>query len=294
MQHFPKRLVREPGVDFRWPTSDELDALLAYQLSLGRHETPKLSQMQFRDADVQMGAFKFSNAVMKTRAGGTDARRCGGCHVDGGAGDQEPVQIDRQRVTNVSFSPNAPVCSGIAQTIDGGLGATLEFAESIQCGRRTVQAPLYADIDQAGTRGSFNIQSVWESYETRPFFHDNSAKDVEQVLDFYASDAFDASQGNEGRAFAFTRDDRRQLAKLIRVMSALENIRSAIQYIGENRLDLAAIDIGEARNALQVSGTSRDGVRLLEQAGRSLRFRSVDLGVTVGYLQSARATIVAE
>jgi hypothetical protein len=37
-QHFPKTLAREEGVDFRLPTERELDALEAFQLSLGRPE----------------------------------------------------------------------------------------------------------------------------------------------------------------------------------------------------------------------------------------------------------------
>jgi len=35
-QHLTKSLVRDPGKDFRVPSDDELDALLAYQLSLGQ------------------------------------------------------------------------------------------------------------------------------------------------------------------------------------------------------------------------------------------------------------------
>ncbi len=292
LQHFPKSLNRTPDVDFRFPTDEELDALLAFQLNTGRQETPPLSRMKFRNADVQAGAFKFSTAVMRTRAGGTDARRCGGCHVDGGAGDQEPLQIDRQRVTNVSGSPKSPVCTGGALTFDGGLGKAQEFEKTIQCNRQTRIVPMFAEIDQAGTKGSFNISSVWESYETRPFFHDHSAPDVEQLLDFYSSDAFNESEGNEGRAFVFTRDDRRQLAALIRVMSTLENIRSALSYIEQNRFDLSGIDMEEARNALAVSGTSREGVKRLEQAQRGLRARFLNKENVVNLLQAARATIV--
>ena len=35
-QHFPKTLERINGIDFRLATSEELDALEAYMLSLGR------------------------------------------------------------------------------------------------------------------------------------------------------------------------------------------------------------------------------------------------------------------
>ena len=38
IQHLTKSLNRVEGVDFRLPTDDELDALEAFQLSLGRQE----------------------------------------------------------------------------------------------------------------------------------------------------------------------------------------------------------------------------------------------------------------
>src|SRR5438046_9970175 len=38
IQHFTKTLNRVPGVDFRLPTEEELDALEAFQLSLGRQQ----------------------------------------------------------------------------------------------------------------------------------------------------------------------------------------------------------------------------------------------------------------
>ncbi|HXL57197.1 MAG TPA: hypothetical protein VN958_13120, partial [Chitinophagaceae bacterium] len=42
IQHFTKTLSRVPGVDFRLPTEEELDALEAFQLSLGQQEELKL------------------------------------------------------------------------------------------------------------------------------------------------------------------------------------------------------------------------------------------------------------
>jgi hypothetical protein len=42
IQHFTRPLNRVPDVDFRLPTLDELDALEAFILSLGRQEEPAL------------------------------------------------------------------------------------------------------------------------------------------------------------------------------------------------------------------------------------------------------------
>lgn len=48
-QHFPKTLAREEGVDFRLPTEHELDALEAFQLSLGRPAEIDLASMIFSE-----------------------------------------------------------------------------------------------------------------------------------------------------------------------------------------------------------------------------------------------------
>ena len=42
IQHFTRSLNRIPGIDFRLPTEDELIALEAFQLALGRQEDLKL------------------------------------------------------------------------------------------------------------------------------------------------------------------------------------------------------------------------------------------------------------
>ena len=51
IQHAPLTLGRVEGVDFRLPTDEELDALEAFQLSLGRQEEiEELDRMEFTDA----------------------------------------------------------------------------------------------------------------------------------------------------------------------------------------------------------------------------------------------------
>lgn len=47
VQHFPRTLSRTPGIDFILPTDDELDALEAFQLTLGRHEDLNLNPDPF-------------------------------------------------------------------------------------------------------------------------------------------------------------------------------------------------------------------------------------------------------
>ena len=56
IQHFTKTLNRIPGVDFRLPTEDELDALEAFQLSSGRRSNITLV---FKESGCVAGANNF-------------------------------------------------------------------------------------------------------------------------------------------------------------------------------------------------------------------------------------------
>jgi hypothetical protein len=79
VQHFPKTLAREPGVDFRLPTGEELDALEAYMMSVGRRKDVDLAAMTFADERVERGKLLFNNEDE------VDDRSCSACHADAGA-----------------------------------------------------------------------------------------------------------------------------------------------------------------------------------------------------------------
>ena len=81
----PKSLNRVEDVDFRMPTASELDALEAFQLSLGRSTTPIVNPtlpgaLVFLDPDVKVGQTIFHG--MPSEKG---VRSCSGCHNGGGA-----------------------------------------------------------------------------------------------------------------------------------------------------------------------------------------------------------------
>jgi hypothetical protein len=59
MQHFTKTLARKPGVDFRVPTEEELDALEAFQLFTGRQKSADFTQTFPTDAHAQNGQTLF-------------------------------------------------------------------------------------------------------------------------------------------------------------------------------------------------------------------------------------------
>lgn len=83
IQHFPKTLNREEGVDFRFPTTEELDALELFQLSLGRTEEIELDNLTFHDPGAAEGKVIFS--TLDTQGGTVQAGKCVLCHSDAGA-----------------------------------------------------------------------------------------------------------------------------------------------------------------------------------------------------------------
>jgi mono/diheme cytochrome c family protein len=84
-QHFPKTLNRIPGQDFRLPTPAELDAMAAFQLSLGRQSDLNLGAMTFLDDNVDTGKDLFKDGVDGPDL--DDAPTCAGCHRNAGATD---------------------------------------------------------------------------------------------------------------------------------------------------------------------------------------------------------------
>ena len=75
IQHFTKTLNRVPGIDFRLPTPAELDALEAFQLSLGRQTDLSLPLRLKGDLASRGQAIFLDNALGK----------CNLCHVNAGA-----------------------------------------------------------------------------------------------------------------------------------------------------------------------------------------------------------------
>ena len=60
-QHFTKSLNRVEGRDFKLPKSSQLDAMEAFQLSLGRDADFNLAKITFTDANVNTGKSLFIN-----------------------------------------------------------------------------------------------------------------------------------------------------------------------------------------------------------------------------------------
>ncbi len=252
IQHFPLTTNRIPGVDFRLPTDDELDALEAFQLSLGRQQELSLP-LALSGTVARRGQEIFlDNGLGK----------CNACHLNAGA-NGNPA-IFGAGAGNLNFD------TGVEDLPDQPARLTGE------------KVP---DDDGFGVpgNGEFNTPTLVEAADTGPFFHDNSVETVEGAVAFYNGDAFTNSPagqlliGATGSAINLDATQVVEVAAFLRVINALENIRASIELIDsatatasdERRLTLlerAWNETGDAAQVLAGGGLHPDAVISLETA----------------------------
>jgi len=254
-QHFTKTLNRVPGTDFRLPTNDEMDALAAFQLALGRQADINLPAMQFKSPVVSRGQAIY--LTFDTVGGTVAAGKCNLCHGNGGAlgldHDNRNFNIGSE---DLADHPADLIMPG-ARPRDGGFGR--------------------APNPRGGFgNGRFNTPVVIEAADTGPFFHNNSAATIEEAVAFYNSNAFNNSEvglsfkaadtGGIGIHLESTQVE--SVSALLRVLNALENIRSSTE------VDQAAVNLkdkGKAHMLLELASfDTRDAVRVLDERGLHL------------------------
>jgi len=262
-QHMTRSLDRSPGNDFRVPTDTELDAMAAFQLALGRQTDPDLPSLRFRSPIVTRGQqiYLQGDSVRGTVAAG----KCQRCHFNGGSN----VSVGNQNrnfdvgIEKLPDHPFALVEPG-AMPIDGGFGTDGRFdgnGSAIGFGN-----------------GRFNSVTVIEAADTAPFFHNNAVATIEEAVDFYNSNAFNNSpaglglrgQDTGGIGIHLETTQVEAVAALLRVLNALENIRSS------SELDQAVMDkdIQQARMLIDIaSSDTEDAFQVLEE--RSLHLAAV-------------------
>lgn len=253
-QHATKTLNRLEGVDFRLPTADELDAIEAYMLSLGRSADINLAKMHFNSALVEKGKVLFDS----NQDEGTG--KCKSCHNNAGA-NAEKTNMNGNRDSGIEYMDLHParlVAPEIAY--DGGFGKT----ERHECGP-TKQETCYGN-------GRFNITSLIEAADTAPYFHNNSVTTLEEAIAFYNSDAFNKSPGAATKPDAVVNKEPLNIkidsskvvaiASFLRAINVLENIRNS------SRLDERALsEKGSAAKAtirLAMADTE-DAIQVLQQ-----------------------------
>jgi len=253
-QHFTRTLARRPGIDFRLPTAEELDALEAFQLSLGRQSDVDLTRIMFLDPMVDHGRVLF----MTDNAGPDGDPRmvdCQNCHNNAGANNREgrnplnstgvedatgrPVQVILEAF-GLDVTPGQP---GLFPR-DGGAGQS--------------PSPLGGfGIDR------MNAPPLIEAADTPPFFHDNSCATIECAVGFYTSSAFRGDSAARAR-IDLSAAEIQAIASFLRSINALENVRSAEQYLLSADPDLALADVEDAIEVLSDASLSPGAVAALE------------------------------
>jgi cytochrome c peroxidase len=278
IQHFTKRLNRVPGTDFRLPTDQELDAMEAFQLSLGRTEELNIKTLQVKDAQANTGKALYLDTGTIGEPG---HKNCNACHINGGGNsgfslnpaspgfspvlDANPVNANVSEATMTILIPkvfqnNLPPDGGFGRIpLPGppnGPGGFGNFAEIPGLGT----VPIV----------EFNSLSLIEAADTAPFFHNHMATTLEEAIAFYGTPAFQAlgSIGGPGGPIPVSisgdpnNSEVKAISTFLRVLNTVENIRSsvalgkrAIESTGTTRRDLVKLALEDTDDALKVLTT---------------------------------------
>ncbi len=283
IQHFPRTLARVPGIDFRLPNDEELDALEAFQLSLGRQDDLGLP-LSLRGVVASRGQEIFLDNTLG---------KCNVCHFNAGAnGDPSIFGAEAGNLnfdTGVEDLPDQPAdLTGERVPPDDGLGTPGD--------------------------NTFNTPPLVEAADTGPFFHNNAVETIEGAVAFYNGDAFNTSPagqllaGATGSGINLDGTQVVAVAAFMRVINALENIRSAVALLEEgqrlkrglarDRLELALAETEDAIAVLAGGGLHPEAVRhlteakrLTQKAARSFFFRGRLVRQAVKEQQKARAEL---
>ena len=279
IQHFTRTLNRVPGVDFRLPTEEELDALQAFQFALGRQADLELP-LALKSAFALRGQEIFLDDTLG---------KCNQCHRNAGAN----ATRNNAPAGNLNFDTGVEDLED--QRIDG-------------IGERV---PPDDGFGAPGDR-TFNTPPLVEAADTGPFFHNNSIETIEGAVAFYNSDAFAnspsgrflASTDPNGVAISLEATQVEAVAAFLRAINALENIRGAVELIegslGERfalhgsineQLRIAAFEIEDAVLVLEGTSLDADAVAHLENASALTRQAAASPFGKRSYAQRALAAL---
>ncbi len=241
-QHFPLTLGRQNGVDFVLPNDPQLDAMAAFQLSLGRQTELDLRSMVFKNEVVARGNVIFNNAgglIPALTVPGVAAGKCFFCHLNAGATDFFFPGQNANFNTGVEDLPDQPadLIDPAGNPPDGGFGQTPNPVDP-----NDPNSPI-----EFGN-GSFNTPPIVEAADSGPFFPNNAIETVEESVNFYNSDAFNAAFGAAIGGIDLEATEVVAVAAMLRVINALENIRAASAEIGRA---LTAATLADARPHIQ-------------------------------------------
>jgi hypothetical protein len=209
VQHFTKTLNRIPGVDFRLPTEDELDALNTFMLSLGPQEELKLP-LPLKDPVALRGQALFNDR---------NTGKCFICHFNAGA------------------NANPDIFGAGAGNLNFNTGV-----EDLPDQPSSLVGAFKPRDDGFGTPGdsTFNVPPLVEAAATGPFFHNNAVQTIEAAVAFYDGGSFNSSPARKlldsltgGNGIELDATQIVAIAAFLRVINALENIREDSVFLNE-------------------------------------------------------------
>jgi hypothetical protein len=241
-------------VDFRLPTDAELDALEAFQFSLGRQEELALP-LPLKGTVAKRGQELFNSPT---------EGKCFACHFNAGANAAPNL-----------FGPDAGNLN-----FDTGV-------ENLPDQPQDLTGELVPPDDGFGTPGdgTFNTPSLAEAADTGPFFHNNSVETIEGAVAFYNGAAFNNSPagqliiGATGSGIILDGTQVVEVAAFLRVINALENIRQSTELLekfaarnfrtvreGEALLKSALEETDDSIMVLEGGGLHPEAVAFLKEA----------------------------
>jgi len=245
-QHFTRSLARVPGVDFRLPTAGEEEALLAFQMSLGRTADISLANVRFNDPQAERGRSgpqAFLDSV---------GNNCQRCHGDGGA----------SRGAN----------GGGPEVINGIVTGNQNKDTNIDA----MRVPTAPHDDGRGFPGdeTFSPPPLIEAADTAPFFHIGSADiDLEGAVRFYTVRGVGGNGPGlfSGAQQAFDEQMTQDIGAVLRSLNASLNAQMAIQRIeAANLIALTFPDHPSIGELLDLAAEeAEDGARVLTSPGAS-------------------------
>jgi cytochrome c peroxidase len=266
-QHFTKRIQRVSGTDFQLPKEHQLDAMEAFQLSLGRSRDVDLARVTFKSTTTNLNTGKnlFINGGGDPNFGGT----CNFCHTNGGALSASLLNQNRNFNTNVEDRPHPARAQVQTFPKDGGFGRNNNGDGTF--GNRT-----------------FNTASLIEAADTAPFFHNNVEGTLENAILFYTGPEFNNPRAPAAR-FRFSAVQIDQIADFLRGLNIIQNIEVARQELAEilaNQRDPR----GEQDTRLQTAfDETQDGIDVLTQ-GNLYPIARDNLIAARGFISQAQVT----
>ncbi len=273
IQHGTKTLARKNGTDYRLPSDEELDAIAAYMLSIGRGEDFDLTKLKLVPAQARRGQELYTDTGNIAEP---NHKNCNACHFNaGGTGafafnpgapgflpklDAVPLRANVTTGTNVN---GLPLAIQLRLPRDGGFGAMkLPFGSFGNFAQIPDVPPFPVE--------EFNSMSVVESADTAPYFHNHTVATLEEAVAFYGTKQYqdqlsigDPVAGPIPIKISDSPRDPEVLAisTFLRILNTLENIRSAISAAERARragsladaADLAGLAREEVIDALEVT-----------------------------------------